>query len=56
MNRIDELLDKYEERFDECFPLMLCKGMDDDTLCTVIEDCLDKGKAYAPDIDQNEDY
>lgn len=56
MNRIDELLDKYEERFDECFPLMLCKGMDDDTLCTVIEDCLDKGKAYAPDIDQNADY
>ena len=56
MNNLDKLLDKYEEHFGECFPLMLCRGMDDDEMCKTIQKCLDKNKAYSPALDHDADY
>lgn len=55
-NNLDMLLDKYEQKFGESFPLMLCRGMADEDICEIVQDCIDKEKTYSPDLDPNADY
>ena len=43
---MDEIMDKYKERFGECFPLMLVMGMSDDKICELINECLKTNKPY----------
>lgn len=54
--RIDALLIKYEKRFHEDFPLMLCRGMSDEDICEIVQNCLDKNEAFSPDPDSDADY
>ena len=53
---MDVLLDKYKEHFGECFPLMLCMGMDEEDILQVIQKCLGDDKPYDPDIDPDNMY
>ena len=55
-NDINMLLDKYEQQFGDCFPLMLCKGMDYEHICKVVQECIDKNKPYSPDLEPDADY
>lgn len=54
--KIDVLLRKYEEQFRESFPLMLCRGMDDEEICATVQACLDENKPYAPALSPMADY
>lgn len=51
---MDELLDKYKEKFRECFPLMLTMGMSEVQICEIIEECLRNNKPY--EVDADSDY
>lgn len=43
---LEELMDEYEERFDDLFPLMCTKGMSDERIAEEIRKCLDRGEPY----------
>ena len=51
---MDEIMDKYKERFGECFPLMLVMGMSDDEIRDLIKECLKNDKPY--EVDSDYDY
>lgn len=41
-----ELMDEYEERFDDVFPLMCTKGMGDMEIAEAIRACLESGEPF----------
>lgn len=43
---MDKLLKKYAEKFGEQFPLMLCRGCDDEEIEEIITECITKNKPY----------
>ena len=47
-------MEKYRKKFDECFPLMLTRGMSDEQIEDAIEECLKKNKPY--EVDNENDY
>lgn len=53
---MDELLDEYRAKFKEAFPLMLCRGLTDEKVCQIVQQCLDDGKRYEPELDPDADY
>lgn len=53
---MDELLDKYRARFDDQFPLMLCRAKSDEDICKIIQKCLDDGKPYKPALKRKANY
>lgn len=50
---MNEKLEKYRETFGEQFPLMLCMGMPDKEIIKIIDECLDSGKPYEPEIEKD---
>ena len=56
MNELDKLLDEYQDQFEENFPLMLCRHMDDDEIIDIIKNCLEDDEPYEPDIDPDANY
>lgn len=53
---MDALLHKYEMKFGECFPLMLCRHMTDTEICEMVQQCLDSNEPYNPELDPDADY
>ena len=52
---MNELLEKYQDRFDESFPLMLFMGVDEEEIKAKIEECLESDEPYeAPEIPEDE--
>ena len=51
---MDEIMDKYKERFGECFPLMLVSGMSEGQIYEEIKECLKNDKPY--EVDNDYDY
>ena len=51
---MDELLERYKDKFGECFPLMLTMGMSEKQIDEIIKDCLKKNKPY--EVGKEEDY
>lgn len=47
-------MDKYKEKFGECFPLMLTMGMNENQIKAAIEECLKNNKPY--EVDNEYDY
>ena len=43
---LEELMDEYEERFGDMFPLMCVKGMDEEEIAAEIERCLREGHEF----------
>ena len=52
----DKMLDEYQERFEENFPLMLCRHMEEDEIIEVIQKCLDDDEPYDPELDPDANY
>lgn len=50
---MDELLNEYEQQFNEPFPLMMAMGMNDEEVMKTIKSCIKDGKPYEPKIDDN---
>ena len=48
---MDELMEKYKDKFGECFPLMLTMGMNEKQIEDIIKDCLKKNKPYEVNAD-----
>ena len=44
---MDKELKRYEEKFCEQFPLMLCRGCDDDEIMEIIDECISKNTPYS---------
>ena len=52
---MNELLEKYQDQFDESFPLMLFMGFDKEEIKAKIEECLENDEPYdAPEISEDE--
>lgn len=43
---MDKLMDEYEKKFGECFPLMLTRGMSEEDIKDIIKICLANNKPY----------
>lgn len=43
---MDKYLKEYEEKFGEQFPLMLCRGCDDEEIIEIIDECISKNEPY----------
>ena len=52
----DKLIDEYQERFEENFPLMLCRHMEEDEIIEIIQKCLDDDEPYDPELDPEASY
>ena len=50
---MDKELKRYEEKFGEKFPLMLCRGCSDDEIMEIIDECISKNTPYTV---ENGDY
>ena len=44
---MDKYLSMYEEKFGEQFPLMLCRGCNDDEIIEIIDECISKNEPYS---------
>ena len=44
---MDKELKRYEEKFGEQFPLMLCRCCDDDEIIEIIDECISKNTPYS---------
>ncbi len=57
MNKLDEALDKYYERFGKKYPLSICQIRTTDEIVADIEFCINTGcKAKEPIYEENIDY
>ena len=43
---MDKYLREYEEKFGEQFPIMLCRGCDDEEIIEIIDECISKNEPY----------
>ena len=43
---MDKLIEEYRKKFGETFPLMLCRGCDDDEIIEIIKECISSNKPY----------
>ena len=43
---MDKYLKEYEEKFGEQFPIMLCRGCDDEEIIEIIDKCISKNEPY----------
>lgn len=50
---LQQLLIAYADRFNDSFPVFLMRGTAEADLITLIKDCLDQGKPYAVDFDND---
>ena len=50
---MDKKMQEYEEKFGEQFPLMLCRGCDDEEVIEIINECIISNKPYTV---ENGDY
>lgn len=44
---MDKYLRDYEEKFGEQFPIMLCRGCEDDEIIEIIDECISKNTPYS---------
>ena len=51
---LEQYLQEYETVFNEQFPLMLCRGCDDDEIIELIKECIESNISYT--VENNLDY
>ena len=56
MDELDRLLDDYQEHFEENFPMMLCRTMEDEEIIEIIEKCLENDEPYEPELEDDACY
>ncbi|MEG1083970.1 MAG: hypothetical protein RSE04_05970 [Hydrogenoanaerobacterium sp.] len=55
-SKLDTKLTEYDVKFNDCFPLYAMRNAEEDEIINVIDACLESGKPYAPQYDDNADY
>lgn len=53
---MDKYLDMYAEKFNEQFPMMLCRHMTESEIIETIEKCIKEGTPYEPELDEKSNY
>lgn len=53
---MDKHLDMYREKFNEQFPMMLCRHMTEAEIIKTIEKCIKEGTPYEPELDAESNY
>ena len=43
---MDKYLKEYVEKIGEQFPIMLCRGCDDEEIIEIIDECISKNEPY----------
>lgn len=56
MDKLDRLLEEYQDHFEENFPLMLCRTMEDEEIIEIIEKCLEDDEPYEPELNEEANY
>ncbi|GHV52238.1 hypothetical protein AGMMS49579_09170 [Spirochaetia bacterium] len=56
MNKVDELLIRYTEVFNDNFPIFAVRTMPETDLIKLLEACIENGKPYKPVYNQNAEY
>jgi len=51
---LEQALEKYAERFGECFPIMCMRGTPEAEIITLIEKALESGEPFALSSDDSE--
>lgn len=51
---MDKVLDEYKEKFGECFPLMLTRGMEEKEIEEIAKKCIADNKPY--EVKAENDY
>lgn len=52
MDEIENLLEKYVKRFEEDFPIFLVLGMGGEEIRKLLEESLETGKSFRPEVDR----
>ncbi len=55
-DNIEIYLNKYNEKFDSNFPYFLVRGMSKEEMIKIIENSLETGKPYEPEIEEGYYY
>lgn len=50
---MNELLEEYKKKFDDQFPLMMFMGVSEKDIKKEIKKCIDDGKPYDPETDDD---
>lgn len=53
---MENLLNEYEKKFNDNFPIFLLRGKTDNELESIIKECIKNNKKYEVEIDNNVDY
>lgn len=53
---MNEYLNMYREKFDEQFPMRLCRHMSETEIIETIEKCMSEGEPYGPELDAEANY
>lgn len=53
---MEKILDEYRNKFGEQFPMFLARHLSDKELIQLVKDCIESGKPYEPELDENCDY
>lgn len=53
---MESKLQEYRDKFDEQFPLMMVRGIDDAEIIKLIDGCIESGEPYEPDFEDGVDY
>lgn len=56
MSELYDLLEKYVERFEENFPFFLVMGMSDEEIRKQLEESLETGEPFRPEVDPDMIY
>ena len=53
---LDDLLMLYRNTFNENFPIMAMKGMNENDAKILVKDCIESGRPYVTEYKDNTDY
>lgn len=56
MNKLEEKLKEYRERFNDNFPIMTCMCMTEEEVIEEIQKCLDRNEIYKVETDGDKTY
>lgn len=54
--KLEKALEQYQEHFEENFPIMLCRTMEEDEIINIIEKCIENDEPYEPKLNKEANY
>jgi hypothetical protein len=53
---MEEKLNQYAEHFGENFPIFIARGLEEDEIIKIIDECIENDKPYEVESDNDSDY